>query len=84
MADKYFVILGSPDGGCRIQELTRNELLEGMKTYDDPDELGMRRFGNRRVLDRLPADVDNFDDMVIIKGEIVVPRPKQTVTEYEL
>ncbi len=79
MADKYFVIQGDEDGGCRIEEMTKEQLLKAMT----PNQYGERQVYGE-ILSCLPEDICNFSDVVIIKGEIVVPRPKKTVVEYDL
>jgi hypothetical protein len=84
MAETYFVILGGKDGDIYIRQMTQKELLDGMKPYNDPKEPGMQAFGDCKILDKLPTDLYNFSDMVIIKGHVVVPKPKQVIMEYTL
>lgn len=37
-----------------------------------------------KFLSELPEEWREFDEYVLIRGEIVVPRPKEVVTKYEL
>ena len=76
----YFVIVGSEDGGCSCKKMTKEQVLKVLT----PDEYGDLYYGKREVLKELPTQIDNFVDMVIIKGEIVVPKVKEVVKEYEL
>ena len=80
MADKYFVILGSEDGGCSMQEMSKEDILKMMV----PNKYGDYDYGKREFLSGLPEDICNFTDAIIIKGEIIVPKPKTVVKEYEL
>ena len=84
MREKYFVIIGSDDGGCTINEVTKEELTNKLT----PNKFGETFWGvlgsDFRILGELPDDVCNFSGIVIIKGNIVLPKPKQTVTEYDI
>ena len=76
----YFVISGSEDGGCDMDALTKEELLLRLK----PDADGYSYYGKKKVLSEPPEEIDNFIDLLIIKGDIVVPKPKTVVKEWEL
>ena len=76
MPESYFIIAGSEDGGCHMERVSKEECLQRISG----DYYGSRR----KILNRLPEDICNFTDLVIIKGEIIVPKPKTVVTEYEI
>ncbi len=80
MADKYYVIISSEDGEPSVKEMTKEQVLKMFV----PNEYGDYYYGKREALSELPGDISNFDGVVIIKGEIVVPKPRKVVTEYEL
>lgn len=85
MSDKYYVISTSEDGDV---SLTCYATREGVLTH-----LNLDGGEGEPVIDPrkccgdsfLPAyDLAGESRTFIIKGEIVVPKPKQTVIEYEL
>lgn len=80
--DEYFVILGSEDGEPTIRKLTKEQIAKMMI----PNQWGDYEYGEREFLADIPEVFDpcNFSDIVIIKGKIIVPKPKQVVTEYEV
>ena len=79
--DQYFIIRGSCDG-TSCSQMTREQLLKNIT----PDKDGETYYGWREaeVLAELPDDISSFSGLVIIKGRIVVPTAKQTVTQYEI
>ncbi len=79
MTERYFVLLGSEDGEPSFHQKTLTEVLQLLLGDEGEDN------GYTAVKD-LPDDLQNFggDEMVIIKGEIIVPKPKKVVTEYDL
>lgn len=79
MADRYFVLSGSEDG-VYFDCITREEMLKRLT----PDKWGGLYYGDKPIASEVPKSLDCFTGLLIIKGEIVVPRPKTTVTEYEL
>lgn len=86
----YFVITSREDG-IDVQEGD-----EGIvRQYIEPDEDGCFYAGKPEILDHVPEIIDGFfantgntmderTPIIIIKGKIIVPKPKQTVTEYEI
>lgn len=76
MAVKYFVINVTADGPC-IATLTETELLERINSgdyYDTPV-----KFNNT-----IPDLEYLSDGITVIKGEIITPKPVETVTEYAI
>lgn len=78
MAEKYYVISGSEDGDIGIFEYTEKELLKFLNEDSDflPD-----------IIATLKGNEDPrywSDSMLIIKGEIKVPKPKKTVESWEI
>lgn len=84
MAEQYFVILGSEDGGCYVQKMTKEQILAGLEQEPHEPVSCTRSFGRRKFLKELPDDICNFTDAVIIKGNIIVPVPVQLVTKFEI
>jgi hypothetical protein len=85
MKDEYFVLFGSDDGEPSLHQMSKKEILE----LFNPNRDGEYEYGHRTALAQLPEDLDlqgNFgdDSMIIIKGEIVVPKSIKVVTQYEL
>lgn len=82
----YFVLRCDEDG-TTVQQLTAEELTKAIT----PDANGYTEHGKGLVfLDHIPRSDKGYwiteyeRSMVIIKGEIVVPRPVQVVTKLEL
>lgn len=75
----YFVIRNS-DGDTRIRQMTAEELKKALKEENwgsDPDFI--------QPNSKYDSDTNYWGNaLMIIKGEIIVPKPKQTVTEYEV
>jgi hypothetical protein len=78
MTEKYYIIRNS-DGDTYVEEKTRAELMEmfaELKEYEeDPD-----------FLDKITEADTNYwgEGSLIIKGSIVTPFEKKTVTEYDI
>lgn len=87
MADKYYVIQAG-EGGVGVEELTKEELLKHLNDEDPywgsdaefSDSLPQERYGR----ESRSWDMRSTRGVVIVKGEIVVPKPKQVVTEFEI
>ncbi len=79
----YFAIVGSFDGGCHLEQLTKEELLKKIT----PNEYGETDWclgEDRMILSKPPEEIDNFSDILIIKGEIVTPVAKKFATEFDV
>jgi hypothetical protein len=77
--NSYLVIWTTSDDMFTVH-LTEEEILGRL---NDPDD----NWGELRFLDKMPdKNVEQWptNSMLIIRGDIVVPKPKQVVTEYEL
>ena len=75
MKETYFVIRNS-DGDTTDRAYSKEELLR---------EIEMGEFG--RMISHLPNDPDtNYwgEDILIIKGKIVVPTEEKVVTKYNI
>ena len=82
----YFVLTSGEDG-TRIEEVSEAELHERIT----PDKHGDFYYGRKQVfLGTIPDEDKGFwrgvSDyaVLVIKGEIVIPTPVQTVTKYAL
>lgn len=76
MEDTYFIISNS-DGDTSVTPMTESELL---------DALGEDYWGDVDFLKNLAENDTNYwgGDILIIKGSMVIPKPKAVVTSYEL
>jgi hypothetical protein len=74
--EKYFVIHNG-DGDTTVREYTKEELIS---------DIVEGAWGDAVVLENIPSDDTNYwgGDILIIKGEIVTPKEKKVVVEYEL
>ena len=72
----YFVIRNS-DGDTYVDEVSE----EVLKT-----RLADEYYGSQGFLKKVPGNDTNYwgENILIIKGSVVVPQPVQTVTEYKL
>jgi hypothetical protein len=78
---KYFIVTTSEDaGGFRIDGPFDAAEVERRIT---PDKFGYHHYGNCEPQATLP-DPDYGPSLLIIKGEIVVPRAVATVTKWEV
>ena len=77
MEDNYFIISNS-DGDTTITEMNKTELLEAIEEND---------WGVKLCLGDIPENRDtNYwgDSILIIKGKVVTPEPKQVITSYDI
>jgi hypothetical protein len=76
MADKYYVISGSEDGDVGIHEYNESQLLKRLEEYEDYLP---------RIITNLKDNNDLMywgDSILIIKGNIKVPKPEQIVKKW--
>jgi len=77
----YFAIRVNGDGEVNVEQLDKTHLLE---------RLNEDYYGSPKILSDIPDDDPNYwggadnGAMLILKGEIVTPTPKQVVQEYEI
>jgi hypothetical protein len=83
MSQGYFVLRVSDDGDVAFDgPLSSDELRKRITPDDDGETHYGRHVG---FADHVPGFLGLLDGKVlIIKGEVVVPQPVQTVTEYKL
>lgn len=78
MEDKYFIICNS-DGDTTVTEMSKTELLEAIEE---------NYWGDRVYLYNIPEnrrDTNYWgESILIIKGKIVTPEPKQVITSYDI
>lgn len=74
--DRYFMIHCDGDGDIYIT------------AYDSKEKLNRELVdGKHKILDQIPEEINPMywgDGVLIVKGEVVSPRPTQVVTEYEI
>lgn len=81
----YFVISNS-DGDTHVTPMSKEQLEKGIF----PDDDGNTDYGhidNITFLDAIPENTDtNYwgEGILIIKGDIVTPRPKKVVETFEI
>ncbi len=83
----FFVITNS-DGSTFVDKLTEEELLNRLKP-EESDGKGKGWFsyyGMPGFVEKLKESETNSwgNKILIIKGEIIVPKPKKIVEEYEV
>lgn len=72
--NEYFVVYNS-DGDTYVKHVTEEQLTK---------QLNENYYG-REVINRIDNDDTNYwDGMLIIKGEICVPKKVEVVTKYEV
>ena len=76
--ERYFVICNS-DGDTTVDCLTKEELLERL----DPED---SYYGNGGYLKEISDTDTNYwgEKVLIIKGEVVVPKEVKVVTEIDI
>jgi len=81
MKDETYFVISNSDGDTTIGEYTKSELLKLLEAKD---------FGNVFPFTRFPQFPENpdpnywGDNILIIKGKVVSPKPVETVTKYEI
>ena len=83
---QYFIIGGTKDGR-QIDMYSEEEMRDLLRWNDDEKCIEMAvENGCNRFVDF--DDIDDIDDCdgayIVIKGEVVIPKEKKTVVEYEL
>ena len=84
MCDKYYVISTSEDGGVSLIAYSKQELLDRLTANDGDDEPEINADDCRTDKDLPMYDLAGRSRVFIIKGTIVVPKPKKTVVEYDI
>lgn len=80
MSDKVIAIYCSVDGDKSIEFTTKDAFMKKMESYYLKDGIPLPRFAK-------PGEelcLDNFSGYILIEGEVVAPKPVETVTKYEL
>ena len=82
----YFIISNS-DGDTIVKEISEVDILAGLK----PNEQGDRDYNPERFMSTIKHADTNYwgDGMLLIKGEIIKPKPKEVeiirvIKEYKL
>ena len=76
MEEKYFVIHNG-EGDTTVREYTKEQLLA---------EIEENAWGDAIPIEKIVDADTNYwgGDILIIKGKIVTPKPKEVVTKYEV
>jgi len=72
----YFVFVQKDKGGCFIFEMSKDELERALGPGGE--------WQGRPILTKMPDWDYTADGIVIIKGDIIAPRPVAVVTEYRV
>ncbi len=72
---KFFVIYCSEDGDKSLSEFSAEQLTKALEDEDWGENCS---FGN------VETDLDYFSGIIIIKGEIVIPKPKDIIKSFSL
>ena len=81
MSNKYFVLKNSEDG-LNIELVTEGELLSRLTLED-----GRNYYGTSGFFSALPDDSPPYWDekkLLIIRGDIITPKPVQQVTKWDI
>ena len=80
MEKEYFVIHNS-DGDTTISHLTKDELIERLGNSEESNHWGSEGF-----IENLKENDTNYWglNILIIKGKIIVPKPKSIIETYEV
>ena len=81
----YFVIRNS-DGDTHVEPMSKEELMKGITPNEDGDT-DYGHIDNVTFFDKIHEDNDtNYwgEGILIIKGEVVTPKPKKVVETYEI
>lgn len=75
----YFAIYTSEDGDVTISEFTKEELERNLneKAWGEDIQMLAKTGGKLKGL-----DLRNLAGLLIIKGEIILPKPQEVVTKY--
>ena len=78
---KYFVIYNG-DGDTTVSQLSKEELVSRIT----PDEDGEGYYGKVGFLKSIEEKDTNYwgDNILIIKGEIVIPEPKNVIKSFDI
>lgn len=80
----YFIIYTSEDGDVSLEAVTQEEVLKRVT----PDEDGYTYYGPQAEIHSHMAaggvDLQCGSGVYILKGQLVVPLPKEVVTKFEI
>ena len=78
----YFII-NNREGDTYVEQVTKKELVERIQPEEGEE---CCYYGNVGFLDEIDNSDTNYwdDNILIIKGEIVVPAPKKIVKTYDV
>lgn len=79
MGDKVVAIYCSEDGDKSIKFTTKAEFMKGIEA-DMKDGASFPRFAKPGE----KIEMDYFVGYILIEGDVIVPKPVEKVTKYEL
>lgn len=84
MAESMYFIVHNSEGDTTVSRVTESELRKRLKIEDGAHWYGHGGFMSIEDLADRGGDTNYWkDDLLIIKGEVMVPQPKEVVTEWE-
>jgi len=78
--EKMYFIIQNSDGDTTVQQVPKEELARRLT----PDKNGDNSYGSDGFLEEIKEDDTNYwgENILIIKGDIVSPKPKDVVKSY--
>lgn len=83
MAEQMYFIIRNSDGDTRVQRVTQTELEKRLTVEDGAHWYGTGGFMSIEDLEEKGYDTNYWgNNLLIIKGEVVVPHPVETVVQW--
>jgi hypothetical protein len=83
--ESYFILTSSEDGISIAGPLSESHVMAKIKERHEDYDIAPRFYDEVPDMDKgCFCERDNEEGMLIIKGSIVVPTPKTSVTEWSL
>ena len=82
MEKKEYFVISNMDGDTIVQHLTKEELLNALGSDEESNEFGP----DLGFIENLKkGDTNEWGyNILIIKGEIVIPKPKKIITAFDV
>jgi hypothetical protein len=75
MTEKYYVIYANEDGEVRLSVHTKSDLLK---------KLDEQNWGTNYIARSDQFDLSSISGVIIIKGQQIIPQPKQVVESWDI
>lgn len=97
MTEEWYFVISCDEDGHSIYMMSGEQLEENLNPEDEDDAYmdGKNFIGSKEIIEKWrnsghPIELNHFvgyysgGNIMIIKGKIVTPRPKEKVTRYEV